>query len=95
PRRRGHGRGLHPGRPPGPPTAEAGAARQGTVAVARDLGLGDDTPIKSGLLDGGSVFVGSVPWHARTPFAARDVAPEGDLRLSRVWTADDLLAAWP
>ncbi len=41
------------------------------------------------------MFVGSVPWHARTPFAARDVATEGDLRLSRVWTADDLLAAWP
>lgn len=41
------------------------------------------------------MFVGNVAWHARTPFAARDVAPEGDLRLSRVWTADDLLAAWP
>jgi len=41
------------------------------------------------------VFVGSVRWHARTLFAARDVATEGDLRLSRVWTADDLLAAWP
>ncbi|MGW9416493.1 hypothetical protein ACWGRS_02410 [Cellulosimicrobium funkei] len=63
--------------------------------MARDLGLGDDTPIKSRFFEGGSVFVGSVRWHARTLFAARDVATEGDLRLSRVWTADDLLAAWP
>lgn len=62
--------------------------------MARDLGLGDDTPIKNRFLEGGSVFVGSVRWHARTLFAARDVATEGDLRLSRVWTADDLLAAW-
>ncbi|MFB7888549.1 ATP-binding protein [Cellulosimicrobium cellulans] len=65
-------------------------------------------------------FVGSIKWHARTPFTSRDVdalaadavhvpgvgaatplvavCPAGaddDPRLSRVWTADDLLAAWP
>ncbi|MGW6388889.1 hypothetical protein ACWF5D_19035, partial [Cellulosimicrobium funkei] len=85
----------HPGLPPGPRPPAPGAARHDPAPGARHLGLGDDTPIKSCLLAGGSVFVGSVPWHARTPFAARDVAAEGDPRLSRVWKADDLLAAWP
>lgn len=78
-----------------------------------DLVAADSRPART------IAFVGSIKWHARTPFTGRDVAalatdavhvpgvgaatplvavcPAGaddDPRLSQVWTADDLLAAW-